>query len=310
MSLQTLLEKNRIKSFCVLLTYLALFFFIGLLIDIIRIDAQNFGSALFSLISFQVTPTFTLCMGIIAILIIFYSITNFSFIMLQGDIYKELNPAYVMSQKEKKIYQLLQDLIQRSDLDFTPKLYIIEAPYMNAFASGWNEKNSLIALTTKLIDQLEESELQAVIAHELSHIRHGDIRLTMCVGILSNIFLFFTNCAVFYFLRGRHQDGANKARMILLVLQFILPIFTFLLQMYLSRSREYMADSGAAYLMQNSSPMIKALQKISQDYQQNDYSQIDKNPTRQAAYIFSPETLSTHPSIANRIQALLGKHYD
>ena len=78
---------------------------------------------------------------------------------------------------------------------------------MNAFASGWNEKNSMIAITSTLLERLKEDELKAVIAHELSHIRHGDVRLTMCVGILSNIMLLGVNIFAFYFsnskLKGR-----------------------------------------------------------------------------------------------------------
>lgn len=92
--------------------------------------------------------------------------------------------------------------------------------------------------------------------------------------------------------------------MILWVLQIILPFLTLLLQMYLSRTREYMADSGAAFLMHDNKPMIRALQKISNDYTNNDYKEIDKNSTRSAAYLFNAEMFSTHPSIKNRIQSL------
>ena len=246
-------------------------------------------------------------MAIIAISIVFFSITNFSSIMLAGNLYKEITHKQD-STLERRIYAILESLTKRANLHFIPKLYIIDAPYMNAFASGWNEKNSLIALTTTLIQKLDMLELEAVIAHELSHIRHGDIRLTLCVGILSNILLLVSNWVVFLFLGKNHKEGANLARNILFILQFILPIFTLLLQMYLSRTREYMADSGAAWLMKDPKPLIRALQKIEQNYAQNDYSKIDSNPTRQAAYIFS-DALSTHPSTKNRIATLLGKHY-
>lgn len=81
--------------------------------------------------------------------------------------------------------------------------------------------------------------------------------------------------------------------------------------MFISRNREYMADAGAAYLMRDSAPMIRALQKISQDYAQNQYT--ESNPTRKSAYIFSvggmDELLSTHPSIHNRIRVLLGQRF-
>ncbi|MCE3037358.1 zinc metalloprotease HtpX [Helicobacter sp. faydin-H20] len=309
MHFEKIIHNNHQKSIFVILTYIAIFLFIGLLFDIIRINAINFLNALYLLVSFQIFPTITFCMCLVACLIIFYSISNFSQIMLSGSNYKEINPKNSLNPHEKKIYNLLLDLIKVSNLSFIPKLYIIDAPYMNAFASGWNEKNSLIALTTGIIDKLNDKELQAVIAHELSHIRHGDIRLTLCVGILSNILLLIANYAAFFLFGSNRNQGANLARTILLILQFILPIFSLFLQMYLSRSREYMADSGAAYLMQDNQAMISALQKISQDYGQNNYNTIDINPTRKAAYIFNNEAFSTHPSIQNRIRVLLGKKY-
>ncbi|RDU72014.1 zinc metalloprotease HtpX [Helicobacter anseris] len=309
MHFETIIKENHQKSLLAILTYIIVFICVGILVDIVRIDARDFTEAFVDLISFKIFPTCTFFMCLVALIIIAYSMSNFDRIMLSGSNYKEINPSRVLNSKERKIYHLLEDLIQKSQLDFIPKLYIIDAPYMNAFASGWNANNSLIALTTSLIDRLQDDELQAVIAHELSHIRHGDIRLTMCVGILSNILLLVANYSVFFLLGRNRQQGANTARGILLILQFILPIFSLFLQTYLSRSREYMADSGAAFLMQDSNPMIRALQKISQDYNQNDYTQIDTNKTRQAAYIFSNEAFSTHPSIKNRIHALLGKKY-
>lgn len=305
MSFRQVIFTNQIKTFCVLVTYVAIFLFVGLLIDIIRINAPTLSNGFLNLLTLEIFPTATITLVLISLGIILFSISNFSRIMLSGSIYKEITPIST-SMHEKRIYDILLKLIRASDLSFTPKLYIMEAPYMNAFASGWNEKNSMIALTTALIQRLNASELEAVMAHELSHIRHGDVRLTLCVGILSNILLLASNWMVLLFLGGNRNQGANSARMILLALQFILPIFTLLLQMYLSRTREYMADSGAAWIMQDPNPMVRALQKISQDYIQNDYQNVDTNPTRRAAYIFS-DALSTHPSIKSRISMLLNR---
>ncbi|PAF52716.1 zinc metalloprotease HtpX [Helicobacter sp. 13S00477-4] len=308
MNFETIISKNRFKTNMVLITYMLIFILIGLLVDIIRINASTLSSGFISLITFETFPTITICMLLVCIGIIFISIQNFTGIMLNGSEYKLINPNKVLSKTEKEIYGILEELIKESQSNFIPKLYVMEAPYMNAFASGWNEKNSLIAITTMLIKNLTKEELKAVMAHELSHIKHGDIRLTMCVGILSNIMLLVANSAVWMFMGNNREKGANTAKTILFILQFILPIFTLFLQMYLSRSREYMADSGAAYIMNDSKPIIRALQKISGDYSTNDYSEIDTNPTRKAAYIFnSYEAFSTHPSIQNRIKSLLGR---
>ncbi|PAF41401.1 zinc metalloprotease HtpX [Helicobacter sp. 11S02596-1] len=308
MDFKSIISQNRAKTNAVLITYILIFILIGLLVDVIRINAFSLSAGIRELITFQVFPTVTVCMLLVALAIIYISIQNFTGIMLNGSEYKHIDPAKVLSKTERYIYEILQELIKESQTPFTPKLYVLEAPYMNAFASGWDEKNSLIALTTAIIKNLQRDELKAVMAHELSHIRHGDIRLTMCVGILSNIMLLVANSAVWIFMGNNHERGANTAKTILLALQFILPIFTLFLQMYLSRSREYMADSGAAYIMEDSRPMIRALQKISGDYATNDYSEIDTNPTRKAAYIFdTTEVFSTHPSIQNRIKSLLGR---
>lgn len=306
MGFDKVIAKNRFKTNMVLLTYIAIFIFIGLLVDIVRINAQSLSSGFSTLISFREFPLVTFIMLVIAICVISFMIGNFKKIMLTGSEYKLINPNKVLSRKEKEIYGLLEDLIRDSKTPFTPELYIMEAPYMNAFASGWNENNSIIALTTALIENLSNDELKAVIAHELSHIRHGDIRLTLSVGVLSNIMLLVANYSIFLFARNNKNSGANIAKIILLVLQFILPIITLLLQMQLSRSREYMADSGAAYIMNDNKPMIRALQKISQSYNKTDYKNIDINPARNEAYIFNPnEMFSTHPSIDNRIKSLL-----
>lgn len=303
-----IIAQNRNKTNAVLATYVVIFIIIGLLVDVVRINANSLISGFISLITFQQTPIVTLVMVFIALGVIGVMIANFKRIMLSGNEYKLLNPNVVLSRTERDLCDILDEILEESQTSFRPELYVMSAPYMNAFASGWNENNSLIALTTALIEKLERDEIKAVMAHELSHIRHGDIRLTLSVGILSNIMLLVANYAIFMFGRNNRGGGANVARTILLILQVILPLFTAFLQMYLSRSREYMADSGAAYIMNDGTPMIRALQKISGDYAKSDYSAVESNPTRRAAYIFDfKESFSTHPSIKNRIKALSGQ---
>lgn len=303
---EKIIANNNLKTYLALIVYVCIFIFIGLLADIVRLDSASLESGLLDLLTFKQMPTITISLCLISFCIIFFSVGNFKRIMLSGNVYKEINPNLVLSRYESSAFNALQDLVKKGGLDFMPKLYIIEAPYMNAFASGWNEKNSMIALTSSILKRLEDDELKAVIAHELSHIRHGDVKLTMCVGILSNIMLLGVNIFAHFFSANSQNQGARSARGILFILQIILPIFTLVLSMFISRSREYMADSGAAYLMNDNEPMIRALQKISQDYEKNSYQ--DDNPTRASAYLFNTsEMLSTHPSIQNRINALLGR---
>lgn len=304
---ERIIAYNQYKTYAVLCVYVMIFLFIGLLADIIRLNAPTLEGGLYSLLTLKQFPFVTFFSSLLACVIIIFSLSQSSRIMLSGNQYKRINPSVVLSRKESRLYGILQDLLKRANCPFEPALYIMEAPYMNAFASGWNPQNSMIAVTSALLDNLNEDELKAVVAHELSHIRHGDVRLTMCVGILSNIMLLGVNIFAFFFTQSNSQ-GARLARSILLVLQFILPLLTLVLSLFISRNREYMADSGAAYLMRDSKPMILALQKITQSYAQNDFK--ESNPTRANAYLFDMgEILSTHPSTQNRIKSLLGMHF-
>lgn len=305
---QAILQKNHFKTNCVLICYVAIFVLVGLLVDIVRLDAPSLEWGFVELLSGRETPLVTIISALIACAIIVYSLKRFDAIMLKGDEY-ELLDSRALPPLQARVKMAFDDVLRRAGASTTkdaPRLYLIHAPYMNAFASGWREENSLVAITSTLAQNLNDQELRAVLAHELSHIRHGDIRLTMCVGILSNILLLVCNNAIWLFMGNRQNDGANKARSILLILQFILPLLTLWLQMFLSRSREYMADAGSAYLMHTPDPLISALEKIHNNYAQNDFSQADTNPTRKAAYIFS-DSFSTHPSLANRIRSLRGE---
>ncbi|OCR16452.1 zinc metalloprotease HtpX [Helicobacter pullorum] len=303
-----IIRENHFKTLCVIVIYIFIFIVIGLLVDIIRINATSLSFGFYELLTFREFPLVMLCMLGLACGIVLYCVGNFKQILLSGNEYKEIIYGQEISPQERELSRMLDELLQNAQLNFRPKLYLMEAPFMNAFASGWNADNSLIALTTTLVKNLSKDEVKAVMAHELSHIRHGDIRLTLVVGVLSNIMLLVVNYGVYMFLGNSREKGANAARSILLILQFVLPLLTIVLQMFLSRSREYMADSGAAYLMGDSTPMIRALQKISGSYAQSDFSDIDTNPTRSALYIVGfKEIFSTHPSIENRIKALLGK---
>ncbi|MDE5602697.1 MAG: zinc metalloprotease HtpX [Helicobacter sp.] len=305
---EKVIAENRFKTQCVIALYIIIFTFIGLLVDIIRINATSLGFGFYTLISFQQFPIVTFCLLLLACGIVVLTINNFQRILLSGNEYKEIRYGYESNFQERELSQILEELVKEARLTYRPKLYLMEAPFMNAFASGWREDNSLITLTTTLVKNLQKDELKAVIAHELSHIRHGDIRLTLMVGVLSNIMLLVVNYGVYMFLGSSRERGANLARGILIALQFILPLLTLVLQMFLSRSREYMADSGAAYLMGDSKPMIRALQKIGMHYTQSDFSQSDNNPTRAALYIVGiKEIFNTHPSIENRIKALMNR---
>ena len=207
-------------------------------------------------------------------------------------------------------------------LQFMPKVYVIEADYMNAFASGLNEKSAMIAVTKGLLEKLDRDEVQAVIAHELSHIRHQDTRLILTVSVLTNLMLLIIDVLFYNLIFSRDRRGSQGLVLVIILLRYLLPLITTLLALYLSRKRELMADAGAVELTRQNEPLARALIKINETHSQNPelhqhaYQQTAHDELRQAAYIYSPKTAgissrpgfsslwSTHPSLQERLKAI------
>lgn len=200
-----------------------------------------------------------------------------------------------------------------------PKCYIIESPAINAFATGRKPQEGVVALTTGLIERLNNEEIEGVIAHEISHIQNYDIRLATIaiafVGIVAVISEFFSRSLWFGGVRsrGRSRDDRNKGSGIFaiigLVFLILAPIFARLLQLTLSRRREYTADTSAAWLTRNPQGLANALRKIVID----PYPLNQATKSTSALYIVNPlnklssaaaNSLSTHPPIEERIAIL------
>ncbi|MEP3891721.1 MAG: M48 family metallopeptidase [Hellea sp.] len=220
----------------------------------------------------------------------------------------------VTISQEPRAYRLLENLsISRGQT--TPKLKIINTPVMNAFASGIRDKNYTVTLTRGLMENLDDDELEAVIAHELSHIRNRDVRLLIIAVIFVGIFSFVGEGLVRGVFRTnlarndhhRRSGGGNAGALIffafaIIAIAYLLAMLT---RFALSRKREYMADAGAVELTKNPDAMIRALQKISGRAElKNMPAEIKEmafeNPRVGLAGIFA-----THPPIEKRIQALV-----
>jgi len=220
----------------------------------------------------------------------------------------------VTISQEPVAYRLLENLsISRGQT--TPKLKIIETPQMNAFASGIRDKNYTVTLTRGLMDNLDEDELEAVIAHELSHIRNRDVRLLIIAVIFVGIFAFVGEGLVRGIFRTnlarndhhRRSGGGNAGALIffaiaIIAVSYLLAVLT---RFALSRKREYMADAGAVELTKNPDAMIRALQKIS------GRAELKHVPAEIKEMAFeNPRTgfagaFATHPPIEKRIEALI-----
>jgi len=207
-----------------------------------------------------------------------------------------------------------------------PKVYVIEDTAPNAFATGRDPEHASIAVTTGLLEKLDREELQGVIGHELSHVRNYDIRFTLLVGVLvgsiallASIFLRYT----FWFGGGRRsrddRDGGGALGVIMLVLAILLavlaPIAGRLVQLAVSRRREYLADASSVELTRNPHGLEQALAKIAGDREVLEVA----NGATQHLYFTNPikkweerssGLFSTHPPIVdriNRLRALTGE---
>lgn len=325
------LEINEKKTKAVIAAFVLIYFFIGLILDLFLLkniggysydvnlhENLSFSTILYNLISFKNIPYFTLTMVFIAIISVFITIKFNDKISLWGsdykliDIHNKSSSNIIYNNEEKQLYNIVEELKISANLKYMPKVYLINAPYPNAFASGYSEKSAMVAITTGLIKKLNRSEIQAVMAHELSHIKHMDIKLTLFVGVLSNILLIIVDL---FFRPHLFKDSKNNNIMlVILALRIILPLLTTILILFLSRTREYMADAGAIKLTRDPEALASALEKISDDYEENEYQEKGQY-VRQSAYIFSPKKglnfvnnlFSTHPPIEERIASLRGK---
>jgi heat shock protein HtpX len=223
----------------------------------------------------------------------------------------------------REIYRLVENLCITAGLP-VPKIYIIQDSAPNAFATGRDPKHGVICLTTGIIDKLEKTELEGVIAHELSHIGNRDILLStvvvVLVGFVTLLADWFRHWA-FFGGKSRDNEGGGQLRMIMIVLAIILsilaPIAAMLMQLAISRKREFLADASAALLTRYPDGLASALEKISADQEPLEAA------NRATAHLFIVNPFSaqggsalggkgkkvsklfmTHPPIEERVKAL------
>lgn len=222
----------------------------------------------------------------------------------------------VTHENAREIYHLVENLCITAGLP-VPKIYIIEDSAPNAFATGRDPKHGVICLTTGIINKLEKIELEGVIAHELSHIGNRDILLSTVVVVLVG---FVTLLADWFrhwsFFGGRDRDDNRESgqlqvilMIIALVLSILAPIAAVLMQLAISRKREFLADADGALLTRYPEGLARALEKISSDREPLEAA----NRATAHLYIVNPlkgkkisSLFMTHPPIEERVKALRG----
>lgn len=220
-------------------------------------------------------------------------------------------------EEDAKLIDILDGLMVSSGLEYRPRLYVVDDPQPNAFATGRNPKNSVICVTTGLLNKLDYYELEGVVAHELSHIKNYDIRLSAVVTVMVGFIVMLSDFVsrILFWGGGKSSDsdskGGNPILMIIgLVCLILAPIFGELMKLALSRRREYLADASAVELTRNPDGLISALEKISSDPAQLKTA----NKATANMYIVNPfrrnrrkkqsNIWSTHPATEDRIEAI------
>ena len=221
---------------------------------------------------------------------------------------KHYRAVEVTQREARGLYGIVERLAQKANLPM-PKVYIIPEHVPNAFATGRNPQNAAVAVTEGLLELLDEDEVEAVLAHELSHVRHYDILVGTIAATIAGAIGVLANMMQFGAMVGSDKNRVNP--IVMSVLAIILPLAAAVIQMAISRNREYMADEGAARLTRHPEWLQSALAKLSNYNRQGSM----QSATQESAHMFiiNPfsgknisfaSLFSTHPSTEDRIARL------
>ena len=211
-------------------------------------------------------------------------------------------------QSAPEFYGLVEELAQRAGLPM-PKVYLMDNPQPNAFATGRNPENAAVAATTGLLRILDRDEVAGVMAHELAHVKHRDTLVMTMTATIAGAISMLANFGMFF---GGSRDRNNPLGAVGMILMVILaPLAAMLVQMAISRTREYGADRGGAEISGQPMALASALAKISNAAHRIENPAAEANPATAHMFIINPLSgqrmdglFSTHPDPRNRIEAL------
>lgn len=209
-----------------------------------------------------------------------------------------------------RLFDITKNLANRAKMPM-PKVYMIHAPYPNAFATGRSPKHSAVAATKQLMDILSDEELEGVMAHELSHVKHRDTLIqTIAVAITTAIAFIaeMMQWALIFGFGGNDEEGGVGSIVGSIALLILAPIIAMIIQLAISRQREFLADAGAVKLTKSAEPLIRALQKLENSVKTSPSP--SKSPA-ESLYIVNPfkgsmvaSLFSTHPKTEDRIKKM------
>ncbi len=288
------IKKNKIK------TGIIVFAFLTMITLIIYYICNAFGYSEFSIV-------IALIFSIISTIITYYNCDKVVLASVKA------RPA--TKDEDLQLTNILEGLMITSGLNSKPRLYVVDSMQPNAFATGRNPENAVICVTKGLLEKLDYYELEGVVAHELAHIKNYDIMVSAVVSVMVGFVVMLSDMFLRVTFRSRRSnDDDSKANAVLMIIGLIFliisPLVSQLIQLAVSRRREYLADATAISFTRNPDGLISALLKISGD------SAELENASNSSAHMFIVTPLknkrktdrsslfSTHPAIEERVEAL------
>ena len=247
--------------------------------------------------------------GMLLALVVALGMNVFSYWFSDQLVLKMYRAQQVDETSAPQFYAMVRELAQRAQLPM-PKVYLIEEDAPNAFATGRNPQHAAVAATTGLLRALTARELRGVMAHELAHVRHRDILISTVSATMAGAISMLANFAMFF--GGRNSTGRSTNPIVGLMVMLLAPIAASLIQMAISRAREFEADRGGAEICGDPQALASALQKIHRLAQGIPLEAAERHPETAQMMIMNPLSagglrglFSTHPATQERVERLL-----
>ncbi|CAH0347844.1 zinc metalloprotease HtpX [Aquabacterium sp. CECT 9606] len=247
--------------------------------------------------------------GMMVALLVAVGMNFFSYWFSDTMVLKMYNAREVDATTAPRFYAMVQDLAQRAQLPM-PRVYLIDESAPNAFATGRNPDHAAVAATTGILNVLTERELRGVMAHELAHVKHRDILISTISATMAGAISMLANFAMFF--GGRDSEGRPSNPIAGIAVALLAPLAASLIQMAISRAREFEADRGGAEISGDPHALASALQKIHRYAQGMPLEAAERHPETAQMMIMNPLSggglrglFSTHPSTEERVERLM-----
>ena len=247
--------------------------------------------------------------GMMIALLVALGMNFFSYWFSDKMVLKMYNAQEVDENSAPQFYRMVRELAQRAQLPM-PRVYLINEDAPNAFATGRNPQHAAVAATTGILQVLSERELRGVMAHELAHVKHRDILISTVSATMAGAISMLANFAMFF--GGRNNEGRPANPVVGILVMLLAPLAASLIQMAISRSREFEADRGGAEISGDPQALASALQKIQRHAQGVQMAAAERHPETAQMMIVNPLSggglrglFSTHPATEERVERLL-----